>query len=127
MAETRKRIELHIGEEFNPYQLFNGAFIPNWLLRREEVSPDAKLVYARLCQYAGKDGEAFPSMRGLATELGFKNRYQARRAIRELLAVKLIKVSSGKDTGERNRYRFITHEWMRDAARMPYELVIIDG
>ena len=38
----------------NPYKLFQGGFIPNWLMERksEEINPNAKLVYSRLLQYA---------------------------------------------------------------------------
>jgi hypothetical protein len=54
----------------NPYKLFVGSFIPNWLLKREEISQGAKLCYARLCQYAGEDGECYPSQKKLAEALG---------------------------------------------------------
>jgi hypothetical protein len=44
----------------NPFRLFVGSMIPNWLQCRPEVSQGAKLAYARLAQYAGKDGGCLP-------------------------------------------------------------------
>jgi hypothetical protein len=33
---------------FNVYHFFAGAFVPFWLLSRQEISPGAKLTYAAL-------------------------------------------------------------------------------
>ena len=42
---------------FNPYGIFYGALIPDVLLRYKKIPPSAKLLYAKLVQYAGKDGD----------------------------------------------------------------------
>lgn len=94
----------------NPFNLFVGAFIPNWLLARDEVSAGAKLCYARLAQFAGKDGECYPSQITLATEIGAGER-QIRRYINELEEQRLID-SVQVGLNQTNRYRFLWHPWM---------------
>ena len=56
-------------ELINPCKKFIFAPVPNWLMRREGVSAGAKLLYGRLCQYAGNNGECYPSIKTLAKEL----------------------------------------------------------
>jgi len=63
------------GRPFNPYKLFVGAFIPNCLMEYEGLSSTAKLCWARLAQYAGRDGAAFPSQETLAKKIGVSKRY----------------------------------------------------
>jgi len=96
----------------NPYNLFVGSFIPNWLLKRVEVSQGAKLCYARLSQFAGKDGDCFPSQPTLAVEIGAGER-QIRRYISELEELKLIE-SVQVGLNQPNRYRFLWHRWMEE-------------
>ena len=52
-------MEAHDGSQpkayFNPYKLFVGSFIPEWLERRKEISPGAKLCYARLLRHADRE------------------------------------------------------------------------
>lgn len=94
----------------NPYKLFHGAFIPNWLLRRTEISASAKLCYARLCQYAGRRGVCFPSQESLADEIGTNSR-QIRRLLDELIKYNLITTERmGKK--KNNLYKFLYHLWM---------------
>ena len=50
------------------------AMIPNSLLRRTDISHGAKLCCARLIQYAGKKGVAFPKVATLAAECGMSKR-----------------------------------------------------
>ena len=95
----------------NPYRLFIGAFIPNWLLRRQEITSDAKLVYARMCQYSNKQGVCFPSQKEIASEIGIENERRVRRYLKELKKWNLIEsVRIGKKCT--NRYVFPIHEWM---------------
>lgn len=97
----------------NPYRLFVGSFIPNWLQCRKEVSDGAKIVYARLCQYAGADGKCNPSATTLARDIG-KSRRQTLRLIAELRDLNLIFVIENKE-GDRyrtNDYKFLEHAWM---------------
>jgi hypothetical protein len=94
----------------NPYKMWIGSFIPNWLLQRVELSPGAKLCYARLCQFARKaDGVAYPGQKTLATELGISGR-QVRRYLKELEKCNLIAIEQIGRTCS-NRYRFFRHSW----------------
>lgn len=97
----------------NPYKLFFGAFVPNWLLERKEVSHGAKLCYAKLCQYAGKDGICFPKQEKIANNIGLESRRQSIRLIQELESYNLIfTIKPGKKCV--NRYKFLYHPWMGD-------------
>lgn len=95
---------------FNPFRLFNGAFVPNWLLEREEVSPGAKLLYGRLCQFAGRDGHCYPRQEVISESLGINPR-QVRNLISELKENRLIET---EQPGLRRplAYYFLRHEWM---------------
>ena len=97
------------GEAFNPFMLFNGAWLPNGLLERTDLSPGAKLAYARLCQHAGRDGLAYPSIATLGTEIGVKER-RARELVAELERAKLIERRLAP--GKTNRFVFLWQEWI---------------
>ncbi|MGD0884352.1 MAG: helix-turn-helix domain-containing protein [Thermodesulfovibrionales bacterium] len=94
----------------NPYNLFVGSFLPNWLLKHEEISPGAKLCYARLAQFAGRDGECFPAQTTLAAEIGTGER-QIRRYLSELEDQGLIDIVQ-VGLNQPNHYRFLWHPWM---------------
>ena len=97
---------------FNPYKQFYNAWIPNWLLRRKnkEVSLGAKVVYGRLCQHAGKNGDCFPKQKTLAKECGMSVR-QISRYLGELKRLELIDIwRYGKKRS--NRYKFLEHPWV---------------
>jgi len=98
----------------NPYRMFNGATIPNWLMVRKEINCAEKLVYARLGQYAGKKGVAFPYKATLAKELGLNTDYVS-TCLKKLAEVGLINVTlrGGGDVPNRsNEYRFVEHPWI---------------
>lgn len=95
---------------YNPYKLFVGSFIPNWLMCRGEVSPGAKLCFARLAQFAGADGACYPSQTRIAKELGISER-NARRYIKELEGHALI-TCTHRGLNRPNVYQFLWHEWM---------------
>lgn len=101
-----------IKQYFNPYKQFHGAMVPNWVLCREELSEGAKLCYARLLQFAGKDGLAYPSHATLARELGTSRR-SIIRWIAELVEHELIE---SKQLGKKrtNRYFFLVHLWQSE-------------
>ncbi len=105
MTEGKKKI----GGYINPYKLFIGSFVPNWLLRRTEINSTDKLVYAKLCQYAGKDGKCYPSQERLSEDLGFSARH-VRNSIGNLIRLKLIVVVRN-NFNYNNAYRFLKHEW----------------
>lgn len=95
----------------NPWKLFTGAFTPNWLLCRKEISHGVKLCYALLCQYAGKRGECFPKQIDLADRLGVSSSRQVINYTKELEKLKLIVAVKTRFQG-RNVYKFLYHEWM---------------
>ena len=94
----------------NPWRMFIGSMIPNWLQCRTEISQGAKLTYARLAQYAGKNGGCFPKQKTLATELGVSER-TVREYICELVGFRLIE-KERPGLGLANRYFFLDHPWM---------------
>lgn len=102
-----------MSEYINPYRLFLGVHIPNWLARRSEVSWGAKGIYGRLAQFAGKNGRAWPFVSTLATEIGVGCR-QTQRYIAELVEHHLIDVEDRRADGRSNVYRFFEHPWMHD-------------
>ena len=104
-----KNSPYRIGDRFNPYKEFVGAWIPNWLLKRDEISSNAKLVYARLAQYSGKDGACFPLQETIATETGLSY-HQVRRALYQLKRNRLIDIVHHGLTRP-NSYHFLVHKW----------------
>jgi hypothetical protein len=73
-----------VGQPFNPFKLFVGSFIPNTLLQYPNLSPSAKLIWARLAQYAGQDGRAYPKMATIANQVGLSEVYVQKR-LKELV------------------------------------------
>lgn len=126
MEDDKKIVKLgnrkfEIGDTFNPYGLFVGSFVPQWLESRTEISPGAKLTYARMCRHAGERGDCKPNQNLLAAEIGLKKR-QTQAYIQELEAKGLVRTER-RGQGRSNRYHFLIHEWMfeklvdvRDAA-----------
>jgi hypothetical protein len=107
---------MKVGDRFNPWKMFHGAFIPNWLLCRKEVNASAKLVYARLCQFGGEDGEVYPSIEKIVDETGVSER-GVRYALKELQDLNLIAVDLRRTQGSSSQYFFLVHEWMVAAFR----------
>lgn len=101
------------GERFNPYRMFVGAMTPNWLMRIPGLSPGAKLCYARMAQFAGKDGRVYATEETLGKELGVSER-QAARYIKELKGAGLIAVTRLRFGGP-NHYSFIWPERVEEA------------
>jgi hypothetical protein len=105
---------LNVGDRFNPYRMFVGSFIPNCILRCPDLSAGAKLTYARLCQYAGKDGEAFPTQETIGNEIGEVNERTVRRYLTELIEFGLLDVirpeGVEKLKHKSNRYIFLWHD-----------------
>ena len=99
----------------NPWRLFTGAMVPNWLLLRDEVSPGAKLRYARLAQFAGEHGHCFPKQETMAKQLGCSAR-RVREYLRELKDLGLI-AATQRGLAHPNSYRFRQHPWMGDLPR----------
>lgn len=94
---------------------FGGPTIPNWLLRRREISPGAKLVYALLTDNTcGIDFPEYELASGLdekkiAQSIGASER-SIRNWLKELENGGLIRYEvSG--WGKPNLYRFLKHPW----------------
>lgn len=102
---------MQAGQTYNPYRLFIGLFIPNWIAQMENLSPLAKLCFGRLAQYMGKDGECYPTITQMTAELGSPRR-NIFRAIQELEDQKLIQRIAGRTNGKQaaNRYEFLWHQ-----------------
>lgn len=96
-----------IGEAFNPYGLFHGIHIPEYVCKYRGLSPGAKMAYGRFCRYAGRNGEAFPSISTLAKEIGL-GETQARSYVAELVDEKFITIDTTK--GKVNNYVFLWHK-----------------
>jgi len=96
----------------NPYRTFVGSFIPNGLLKYKGVSSTAKLLWARLAQYAGKNGVAWPSQDSLAEEIGVSVT-TIKRFMKELIDDGFIECEKplGLDRlgHKTNRYYFLNH------------------
>jgi hypothetical protein len=58
------------GKRYAPHKKFVGSMVPNWIMRRTDISQGSKLCFGRLLQYAGKNEHAFPGHEALAKELG---------------------------------------------------------
>lgn len=98
-------------EIFNPYRAFVGAFIPNCLMAYPGLSQGAKMCWARLAQYAGKEGVAYPKQETIAKELGVSTA-QAKRYISELVDKGFILIERSSDdrlAHAPNKYRFLMH------------------
>ena len=96
---------------FNIYHFFAGAFVPFWLLSRQEIGAGAKLTYAMLAQQANSRGVTQLHFQVQATALG-ENEGQLARHLTELEEAGLIQVSRGNVHQEDIRVFFPRHEWM---------------
>lgn len=106
-----------VGQTFIPFRLFRGAFLPNVILRYPGLSPSAKLLWARLAQYAGENGKCYPSQVTLAEELGITDRH-IRKLLTELEDKGFVvgeRTPSQRLIGANARYRFLWHEVFNDA------------
>lgn len=111
------------GDRINPYRMFYGAMLPNWLLRRKELNTLAKVVYARFSQYGGRQGDVFPKVATVAEELGTCER-SIRRAIKELEECGLIKVIERRKERRSSIYVFLAHRWNIEESVSGWEIEI---
>ena len=81
--ERRSNLSVEVGQAFNPFSLFDGALVPSEILRSRDLLPSEKLVFARLLQFAGGNGKAWPSIERVADEVALSVP-QARRCISSL-------------------------------------------
>jgi hypothetical protein len=97
--------------DFNVYHYFAGAFVPFWLLSRQEVRAGAKLAYAALAQQANSRGAVQLHFRVQAAALG-EDEGQLSLHLMELEEAELIQVSRGNVSREDIRVFFPPHPWM---------------
>jgi hypothetical protein len=109
---TRSAASGTASKRINPWRMFIGAMVPNWLLCREEISQGVKLAYARLAQYAGRDGKCFPKQSTLGHELGVSER-MANEYVRTLIKNELIE-RERPGLALSNRYFFLDHPWIHE-------------
>lgn len=97
---------------FNPKKLFYGAFIPNAILKYPNLSPSAKLLYARLVQFSGENDFCFPSYSTLSEELSLSKR-QIIRLVKELAKEGFIYIE--RTSKKANKFYFLWHPCFQDA------------
>jgi hypothetical protein len=109
------RVSLEVGQPFNPIGLFNGVYVPECLARCCWLSGGAKLAWARLARYAGRDGRCYPTMKVLGQEIGVGER-QAQKYVAELERHKLVRRISRYLSGAQTSkfFEFLWHELFED-------------
>lgn len=85
-AAPREQLRFHRTRSAGPW-----VALPVSVLRDERLSPQAKLLYALLRDYAGRDGHAFPGQDRLARDLGCTDR-AIRNWLRELSDLGFVEV-----------------------------------
>lgn len=103
-----------VAERIRLYKKFSrNLLVPEALARRREIGDGAKLLYAKLRQYEGKNGEARPKIATLAADLG-KSRRRIEAYIAELVKLGLIEVELRRASHRPSRYVFLDHPWLFD-------------
>ncbi len=64
----------NVGEPFIPYKQFHVLPIPDSMLRDSELPSGAKIVYGRLCRFAGKKSWCWPKPESIGIEVGLGER-----------------------------------------------------
>lgn len=73
-SKKPQRSRPRIGEAFSPYKRFHVLPFPDSLLQSTEFPAGAKLVYGRLCRYAGQKSFGWPTPATLGAEVGLGER-----------------------------------------------------
>ena len=115
--ERRANLGLQVGKAFNPFTLFDGALVPSEILRSPDLLPSEKLVFARLMQFAGGNGKAWPSVERIAQEVALSVA-QARRSISALESKGLIRRVAR--SGRSNEFEFLWHDLYGRATQIPH-------
>lgn len=114
--ERRLGLGLCIGDVFNPFSLFDGALVPSEILKSPELLPSEKLVFARLMQFAGGKGKAWPSIERVAEEVALSVP-QARRCVSALESKGFIRRLAR--SGRSNEFEFLWHPMYEQKPRSP--------
>jgi len=110
------------GGRFNPYLQFQGFMIPNALASSGLCRPTDLVVYGRLMQYAGKDGDCRPSLSTLSKELSVSVA-SVKNALNRLECEGLIErdrpsTAASFKRHDRTRYFFLWHQVFDKAPRL---------
>ncbi len=114
--DRRSSLGLHVGDAFNPFSLFDGALVPSEILRSPDLLPSEKLVFARLTQFAGGKGRAWPSIERIAEEVALSVP-QARRCVSSLESKGFIRRVAR--SGRSNEFEFLWHAMYEQGPRLP--------
>lgn len=101
----------------NPYNQFQGIWLPMWLIEIEDLSWIEKIVYAFLAKYAGNSGCCYPKQETLAQDLNVSLR-TIKASLKKLQNYELI---CSKQTGlnQPNVYFFLEHPKMGNSSELP--------
>ena len=117
---------MNTGEEYRPYAMFVGLVIPITLLRAEGLSPLAKLLFARLAFYLGRDAQACTvSKPTLAKEISV-SLDKIERALSELCDFGLI-VRRRRGPGKEWETRFLWHPILEGSLRTKDKKAPVDS
>lgn len=108
---TTGRSTAIVKRRINPYCTQVGVFVPIGLLESGEIGPIAKLIYARLCLFAGADGFCWPSIQTLAAAVGVC-RSTAKTGLKQLMEAGLVEAEQRHNStgeSETNFYFFLDH------------------
>ena len=104
---------MKIGQRYNPFRIFAGIYIPNFVWQDRNLTNLSKLLFGRLISYAGKNGNCFPKQETLAEEFNVSTN-TILTSINQLVAQKYLEKENptGKDRLMHKciRYHFIWHE-----------------
>lgn len=96
----------------NPYRTQIGIWIPIALLESNLLGPISKLIYGRLCLFAGEKGYCWPSIQALSAAVRV-SKSSCKTALKELVREGLIEVEHRKTEdqaeNETNFYFFLDH------------------
>ncbi|MBX3082089.1 MAG: helix-turn-helix domain-containing protein [Anaerolineae bacterium] len=70
-------------EGFDPVSAGGFTQVPNFILNNQQISPNAKVIYAKLLSYAWHNNSVFPGQDKMAVEIG-SSQQSVSRGIREL-------------------------------------------
>jgi len=104
---------MKIGQRYNPFRIFAGIYIPNFVWQDRNLTNLSKLLFGRLISYAGKNGNCFPKQETLAEEFNVSTN-TILTSINQLVAQKYLEKENptGADRLMHKciRYHFIWHE-----------------
>ncbi len=114
-----KDLSIKEGQTFIPFNTFIGGFLPDPIMETNILTGTEKVCWAKLSQFAGRDGFCYPSLSVLAKSIGVSVR-QVNRVVKGLVDKKFIRreapsrleMIQGRTT---TRYYFLWHVCFNDA------------